>query len=110
MIEHGAQLGARDNNSGEMPIHWVARYGPIENMKFLIDTGADVNARDFNDNNPLHHAAFVGTSEKILLLLKFGAEVNLKNSIGINAWAYAQENYALSETEGYYALKEATLD
>lgn len=52
----------------------------------------------------------MGTSEKILMLLKFGAEVNLKNRLGINAWAYAQENYALSETEGYYALKEATLD
>ena len=51
-----------------------------------------------------------GTSEKILMLLEFGAEVNLKNSIGNNAWAYAQENYALSETEGFYALKEATLD
>ena len=110
MIENGAQLGTRDNNSGEMPIHWVAGYGPIENMKFLIDAGADVNARDFDDNNPLHHAAFKGTSEKILMLLKSGAEVNLKNSVGINAWAYAQENYALSETEGYYALKEATLD
>lgn len=110
MIANGAQLGTRDNHSGEMPIHWVAGYGPIENMKFLIDAGADVNARDFNDNNPLHHAAFKGTSEKILMLLEFGAEVNLKNSIGNNAWAYAQENYALSETEGFYALKEATLD
>lgn len=110
MIAHNAQLGTRDHHHGEMPIHWVAGYGPLENMKFLIEAGADVNARDFKDNTPLHHAAFKGTSEKILMLLKFGAEVNPKNSMGLNAWAYAQENYSLSDTEGYYALKEATLD
>lgn len=110
LIENGAQLGARDSHKGEMPIHWVAGYGPIDNMKFLIDSGADVNARDNDDNNPLHHAALKGTSEKILMLLRLGTDVNLKNRIGKNAWAYAQLNYQLSETEGFYAIKDATLN
>ena len=42
------------------------------------------------------------------MLLRLGTDVNLKNRIGKNAWAYAQLNYQLSETEGFYAIKDAT--
>ena len=38
------------------PLHYAARYGTPDQVKFLIEKGAKVNAKDSNDWTPLQHA------------------------------------------------------
>ena len=62
-----------------------ASWGRTENVKLLLESGADVNTRDTNGDTPLITAAFMGFNETIKLLLEKGADVNAKNNLGSTA-------------------------
>ena len=47
-----------------------------------MDAGADVNAKDEDENTPLHRAAYYGHKEIVVLLIAKGADVNVKNDVG----------------------------
>jgi cytohesin len=114
LIEKGAQVDARSNN-GSTPLHRAAqasignryrspllcmtsihpdyrrdieevRQRPLEMIQLLLDTGAQVDARDEDGNTPLIVAA-KGTDrpEIIQLLIEKGAEVNARNNDGSTA-------------------------
>ena len=55
--------------------HRHAPDGWLPTVEYLIELGADVNARDHNGYNALHHAAARGDSELIDYLVKQGADV-----------------------------------
>jgi ankyrin repeat protein len=62
-----------------------AGWGHTEKVKLLIESGADVNARDTNGDTPLIAAASMGFEETIRLLLNKGADVNAQNHAGSTA-------------------------
>ena len=72
----GYGLTYTGNEHRHMPDGWVPA------VKYLIELGADVNARDYNAMTPLHNAAATGNNELILLLVNHGADVTVKNRIG----------------------------
>ncbi len=49
--------------------------GWLPAVKYLLELGADVNARDHNGYNALHHAAARGDNEMILYLVARGVDV-----------------------------------
>jgi ankyrin repeat protein len=69
------QRGAVDDTV----LHLAARTGAIEDMKVLIDAGADVNIAGDLGNTPLHQAAMMDQFESVKFLLKCGAKKQLKN-------------------------------
>ena len=62
-----------------------AGWGRTEKVKQLIDSGADVDARDANGDTPMIVAAFLGLNETVKLLIEKGADVNAKNNLGSTA-------------------------
>ncbi|WP_410542724.1 ankyrin repeat domain-containing protein [Wolbachia endosymbiont of Tetranychus urticae] len=54
----------------------AAERGDIDEVKHLINEGADVNAKDVYEKTPLHWAAEKGHKEIVEILLKKGANVN----------------------------------
>lgn len=50
--------------------------------QYLIEAGADINAKDFDGNQPIHFAAKRDSDELVKLLLKAGADVNSENNSG----------------------------
>ena len=61
----------------------------LAEIELLLDQGADVNARDYQDSTPLHRA---NTPEIAGLLLDRGADINARGNLGqslIHRWAGA---------------------
>ena len=48
---------------GEAPIHTASGLGNVSAVRFLLDNGADANARDARGAGALHHAAKSGSPE-----------------------------------------------
>jgi uncharacterized protein len=61
--------GFAGNAHRHVPDGWLAA------VKYLVELGADVNARDYMGYTPLHHAASRGDNEMILYLVSKGADV-----------------------------------
>jgi ankyrin repeat protein len=56
--------------------------GCLPLVSLLLEWGARVNAKDYEEHTPLHLAAMMGDSTLLLLLLDYGADVNAITTIG----------------------------
>jgi ankyrin repeat protein len=81
---------ALDNARGEsdargaFPLHVAAEFGQAGAARLLLAYGADMAARDTqNDATALGWAAFFGRPKVVRLLLDAGAEVNQRNKHGL---------------------------
>ncbi len=86
LVEHGADVNARTipgkttgafmrdvRTKGETPLHRAAAYSDAKTIEFLLDNGADREARDANGDSPLTWASEHLRPGSILELLAFGA-------------------------------------
>ncbi|WP_341817238.1 ankyrin repeat domain-containing protein [Wolbachia endosymbiont (group A) of Agelastica alni] len=64
------------------PLHYAAREGKLELIKFLLNKGFSIEARDKDDSTPLHYAARKGQLEAAKLLLDEGASIEAENKDG----------------------------
>lgn len=73
----------------------AAERGDIDEVKHLINEGADVNAKDVYEKTPLHWAAEKGHKEIVEILLKKGADVNGVESFSgmTSLWLAAQNGH-----------------
>jgi len=67
---------------GMTQLHWAAGDGRIKDVKFFLEKGADINARDKNSNTPLHKAVFSGHTKTAELLIAKGADINVRDNNG----------------------------
>jgi ankyrin repeat protein len=89
LLEHGANLDARDSVLRQSPITLAAQNGNVDVAKLLLRRGADVNSRDAMDATPLHWAALRGQKRATSLLLAHGAILNAQNVNGETPLHYA---------------------
>jgi ankyrin repeat protein len=61
-----------------------------ESVKFLVEHGADVNARNESGFTALHGTAFVGADEAAEYLVQRGAQVNAQDFLGRTAFRIAE--------------------
>jgi len=61
---------------GETSLHLAVTAGSNDMVAFLLESGAEVNAKDSSNITPLHLAAFNGNVSVAETLLKAGADVN----------------------------------
>jgi ankyrin repeat protein len=74
------------NNSdkfGRTDLWWAARFGDIDDVKRLIDEGADMDIKDIDGESPLHSASRWGHEAIAELLLIYGADANAASIHGI---------------------------
>jgi ankyrin repeat protein len=91
-LARGAALDGKDK-AGCTALHYAAMGGHMDVAAFLIDQGADVNARTIVVASglftPLHFAAFNGHKDVAALLMKRGADVDAKTDDGSTPLFYA---------------------
>ena len=75
LIQHGAELNAKEKSWGKTPLHFVSQFGPESMAALLIEKGADISARDNLKLTPLHYAAVSGQKGIAKLLIAKGADV-----------------------------------
>ena len=80
-----AKLAAEKDNSPvvESPLSKAVIQGDLTEITGLIDSGADINARDALGRTPLHMAAFYGRVKTSEVLIDHGAEINAKDRVGM---------------------------
>jgi len=74
LLEHGANVDDRDATF--TPLHQASFYGALECGQYLLDRGADIDARDYDGWTPLLMAAYQGDVELVRLLLERGAKTD----------------------------------
>ncbi|HZT40895.1 MAG TPA: ankyrin repeat domain-containing protein [Chthonomonadaceae bacterium] len=73
-----------------LPLHAAAFRGDITGLEALLESGADVDARDDHGVTPLIAAITQGHREVIRLLLDRGADVQAQDKEGYTALQYAE--------------------
>ena len=86
LIHWGAGL-ENVTRTGETPLHFAARAGSSEKVRFLLARGAHVDAKANSGQTPLHIAASEGKVSVTELLLKNGADISLKDNRGLTPCA-----------------------
>ncbi|KAH9986223.1 ankyrin repeat-containing domain protein [Russula vinacea] len=66
------------DDQGNSPLHSAARSGIPDIVELLLNSGADVSARDISNATPLHEATKSGNLDVVRLLLGHGAGVNAR--------------------------------
>jgi ankyrin repeat protein len=84
--------GADVNKPGWAPLHYAATYadeGAVQQVQWLLDNHAYIDAESPNGTTPLMMAAQYGSEEVLRLLLAEGADPSLRNSLGLTAIDFA---------------------
>jgi tetratricopeptide (TPR) repeat protein len=85
-IEGGVDVNVRDQEFGWTPLHFAVGFTNINVARYLIERGANVNAKSNEGMTPLHLVAPVmavgGKLEYAMLLIENGADISAKNSAG----------------------------
>ena len=72
----------RGTGLGQSALHWAAAKGHTKAVKWLLDNGAIIDAKNGNSSTPLHAAAAAGHTEAVLYLLERGASVTERDDDG----------------------------
>ena len=90
LSEHGKDISKAALNEA---LGLAVKQGQTDLVGWLLDAGADVNARiDRNWNTPLISAASRGQKDMVVLLLSKGAQANLPNDAGRTALMVAKSD------------------
>jgi len=102
-----ANARSESDARGPFPLHVAAEAGQAGAARLLLEYGADVAARDLeNDAIALGWAAFFGRAEVVEVLVAAGSEVNQRNRHGLTPL-----DCALGGAEGKWRkFSDATLE
>lgn len=89
----GVSLDALDPNLGFTPLIATLATGQFDAARWLLDNGADPNARSGDGGTALQAAAFVGSGEIAEALLERGADPMARNDQGQNVWQILSLNW-----------------
>ena len=78
LIGENFDVNATNEDENASPLHASAQFGKLNIMKFLVNNGAKLDAKDIDGHTPLMMAAKNGYIKIVKFLTEKGADVNLK--------------------------------
>lgn len=94
--------------SGYTALHYAAANGNVPLINYLLDKGADIEARNTGDSTPLHNAVeWERNIDAVKLLLDRGANINAVNSSKETPIVHAAfySIYIINENSGFQVLR-----
>nr|XP_019961025.1 PREDICTED: protein phosphatase 1 regulatory subunit 12A isoform X1 [Paralichthys olivaceus] len=91
-LNSGQIQDIRHAKSGGTALHVAAAKGYVEVLKLLIQTGYDVNIKDYDGWTPLHAAAHWGKEEACRILVENLCDMDLINKMGQTPFDVADED------------------
>ena len=85
-------INTRDSDTGEAAIHIAAKRADASWVGFLLQKGANANARDREGNTPLMLATQARWGEGVQLFIQLKAQLDLQNRLGETALQIAVRN------------------
>jgi hypothetical protein len=82
----------RDSDTGDTALHIVTRRSDAPWVGFLLQNGANANARDREGNTPLMLATQVRWTEGVKIFIAVRAQIDLQNRLGETALQKAVQN------------------
>ncbi|KAG8552328.1 hypothetical protein GDO81_004477 [Engystomops pustulosus] len=80
-LVNGDNVNSRDTAGRKStPLHFAAGFGRKDVVEYLLQSGANVHARDDGGLIPLHNACSFGHAEVVNLLLRHGADPNARDN------------------------------
>ncbi|MCE5187042.1 MAG: ankyrin repeat domain-containing protein [Planctomycetaceae bacterium] len=81
LFKAGADFKHADKN-GDTLMHLMARYGRIDDLKFLLELGVPIDIKNPSGATPLMTAVRMGKPDAMLFLLEKGADIKALNASG----------------------------
>ncbi|KAL8372305.1 hypothetical protein RB595_001884 [Gaeumannomyces hyphopodioides] len=106
ILEFLLKKGADINQQGGSALRAVSGFDEIENVRVLLDHGADVNAEDEESGTALQAACYSGSTDTVRLLIGRGANVHARGGHFGSAWHAT----AARRTRGALELLQLLLD
>lgn len=104
-IESGKFSANSKDPNGYTPIHAAALYNHIELLRYLIQSGGDINIKDGDGDTPLHHCDELAAIKT--LISEFGADWHIRNNDGETAFE-AYEGEDSPQVQAYYQSLSGT--
>lgn len=93
LVQKGASLTATEEVHGDTPVHSAAiAEGESEILKWLLDSGANIEARNKEGETPLYLAAACGSYGQAQILISKGANMNAKSKAGLTPLGVATKH------------------
>lgn len=105
-VNYRAAGSAQMGDEGHSPLHYAAERNHTEMVTFLLDKGANIEARNAMGNTPLLLAVNFTMTDTVKLLLKRGANINVRNNNGAGVIAHAKKGRPSKRTLELLAIVE----
>jgi len=94
LVDADPALVAAQDTGGQTPLHWAALSENLDLVRYLLDKGAAVDAKNGRGVTPLVFAMAQRRSRAVGLLIERGADVNVRNPFGMTPLIIAVEQGA----------------
>jgi len=100
----GEEIEGMPKKRPDDELEFAAREGFLQSARFLLDHGADVNARGQRQMTPLHWAAFGGHPAMVELLVARGAQIELRDDCGCTPLHDAASSLDVNKSGDYVGV------
>jgi len=90
-INNTDNINAADETYGRTALHEAVSSSRVENIRLLINAGADINVNDKEGRTPLMEAVYFCFEEVVRTLIDAGADVNIRSNVGLTALDFAEQ-------------------
>ena len=84
VLDHSQDVDSRAFDDESTALHLASKKGYVQVACFLLDNGADMNARDKRKSTPLHEASIGGHAEVVRVLMERGVDVTAEDDDEVN--------------------------